>query len=219
MVNGLGFSLSIQVAFNSQVDTTTAAINQTSAIAAGNKVPTAAMMPFAGATAPSGWLLCNGAAVGRTTYADLFLIIGTTYGTGDGSTTFNIPDCRQRFPLGVAASGTGSTLGGTGGTIDHTHTGPSHSHEGATAGEAAHTHSVDPPTTTSGGPSAVTIEFTPVVGGGIKPGSETHTHDTNISAFTSGAGSSHAHNISADGTGATGTANPPFLALNFIIKT
>ena len=65
--------------------------------------------------------MCNGAAVSRTTYSALFAGIGTTYGPGDGSTTFNVPDLRQRFPMGKANSGTGSTLGGTGGAIDHSH--------------------------------------------------------------------------------------------------
>jgi len=71
--------------------------------------------------APTGWLLCNGTAVSRTTFATLFGIIGTTYGVGDGSTTFNVPDLRGRFPLGKATAGTGSTMGGTGGSLDHTH--------------------------------------------------------------------------------------------------
>lgn len=84
-------------------------------------MPTGVIVPFGGSSAPAGHLLCNGAAVSRTTYADLFAVIGTTYGAGDGSTTFNVPDMRGRFPLGKAASGTGSTLGGTGGAIDHTH--------------------------------------------------------------------------------------------------
>jgi microcystin-dependent protein len=75
------------------------------------------------ATAPTGWLLCDGSAISRTTYAALFNVLGTTYGAGDGATTFNLPDLRQRFPLGKAASGTGAALAGTGGAIDHTHTG------------------------------------------------------------------------------------------------
>lgn len=72
-------------------------------------------------TPPHSFLICNGAAVSRTTYSELFALIGTTFGAGDGSTTFNLPDFRQRFPLGKAASGTGSALGETGGAIDHTH--------------------------------------------------------------------------------------------------
>jgi len=80
------------------------------------------------ATADTGWLLCDGSAVSRTTYATLFGVIGITFGAGDGSTTFNLPDLRGRFPLGKAVSGTGSTLGGTLGALDHVHAGPSHNH-------------------------------------------------------------------------------------------
>lgn len=85
-------------------------------------LPPGVTLPYGGAAAPSGYLICDGSAVSRTTYANLFTILSTTYGGGDGSTTFNLPDLRQRFPLGKATSGTGATLGGTGGAIDHTHT-------------------------------------------------------------------------------------------------
>jgi microcystin-dependent protein len=150
-----------------------------------------AVQAYAGTSAPVGWLLCDGSAVSRTTYANLFAIISTTYGTGDGSTTYNVPDLRQRFPMGVAASGTGNALGATGGNIDHTHT-------------ISHTHQVDPPNTTSGAPSG-TVAATNLTGSAA---STTHTHDVNIPEFTSG-GSSSAN---------SGTANPPFIALNYIIK-
>lgn len=87
-----------------------------------NVVPTGSIMPYGGSTAPDGWYLCDGSQKSRVDDNGLFQIIGTTYGIGDGSTTFNLPDLRQRFPLGKAASGTGATLGTTGGAIDHTHT-------------------------------------------------------------------------------------------------
>lgn len=114
--------------------------------------PLGGIIPYAGAAAPTGWLLCNGAQVSRVTYQSLFDLVGTTYGAGDGSTTFTLPDLRQRFPLGKAAAGTGSALGATGGDIDHTHSGgahthstPAHSH--STSGTAAlageHSHTVD----------------------------------------------------------------------------
>lgn len=85
---------------------------------------------FGGASAPTNWLLCDGSFVSQATYAALFAIIGHVYngGTDPGDGTFKLPDLRQRFPLGKAASGTGSTLGGTGGAIDHPHSGPSHTH-------------------------------------------------------------------------------------------
>ncbi len=60
-------------------------------------LPAGSMVDFAGSTAPSGWLMTDGAAVSRTVYADLFASIGTAYGVGDGSTTFNLPDFRGRF--------------------------------------------------------------------------------------------------------------------------
>ena len=70
-------------------------------------VPTGAEIPFAGSSAPVGWLLEDGAAVSRVTYAALFAVVGTTYGAGDGSTTFNVPDARGRVPLGA---GTGQDV-------------------------------------------------------------------------------------------------------------
>ena len=62
--------------------------------------PVGAVMHFARTTAPDGWLECNGQAVSRTTYADLFAVIGTTFGVGNGSTTFNLPDLRGEFIRG-----------------------------------------------------------------------------------------------------------------------
>lgn len=127
---------------------------------------------------PSTYLICDGSEINRSSYSRLFNVIGTTYGPGDGSTTFNLPDMRQRFPLGKAASGTGDTLGSTGGSIDHTHT-------------------VDPPNTTTGSPSEVSGQLVGV----INVASATHTHDVNIPEFNSGSN------------------NPPFISLNYIIKT
>lgn len=64
-------------------------------------IPVGAMMPFAGTTAPTGWLLCYGQAISRTTYANLFALTSTAYGIGDGSTTFNLPDYRGRVHIGL----------------------------------------------------------------------------------------------------------------------
>lgn len=105
-----------------------AALTQYEAMLGG--VPIGAMMPFAGSSAPTGWQLCYGQALSRTTFALLFAIIGTAYGAGDGSTTFNVPDKRGRISIGKddmggsaanrvtnAVSGiTGTTLGATGGS-------------------------------------------------------------------------------------------------------
>lgn len=108
-------------------------------------LPPGVVMPFAGTAAPGGWLLAYGQAVSRTTYAGLFTAIGTTFGTGDGSTTFNLPDLRGRVAAGkddmggTAASRltsggsgvVGTTLGATGGAETHTLTiaqMPAHTH-------------------------------------------------------------------------------------------
>lgn len=78
--------------------------------------PAGIILPYAGSTAPEGYLMCDGSAVSRSTYAALFAAIGTTYGAGDDSTTFNIPDLTGRVAIGV--SGT-HALGATGGEESH----------------------------------------------------------------------------------------------------
>lgn len=65
-----------------------------------NLIPTGTIFIFSGKTIPNGWLLCDGSAISRTDYTELFSVINLTYGYGDGFTTFNIPDLRGRFPLG-----------------------------------------------------------------------------------------------------------------------
>jgi len=85
--------------------------------------PVGTYIQFAGAAAPTGFLACNGAAVSRTTYADLFAVISTTYGVGDGSTTFNLPDARGLVMVGAGAHGTMTRANGTaynGGTLGAT---------------------------------------------------------------------------------------------------
>lgn len=88
---------------------------QTSGVAwaAAPAAPTASVVMYGGATAPTGWLLCDGSAVSRATYATLFGILSTTYGIGDGSTTFNVPDARGVFVRG-AGTQTISTIAHTG---------------------------------------------------------------------------------------------------------
>ena len=154
------------------------------------------LMPYAGATAPTGWFLCYGQAVSRTTYADLFAVVGTTYGAGDGSTTFNLPDLRGRVIAGKDDMGgvsadrltdqsgglDGDALGDTGGAETHTL---------VEAELAAHTHSVP-----SGGGGASNYAL------GGPAGS------FSVSQTTGSAGSDTAHNNVQ-----------PTIILTYIIKT
>jgi microcystin-dependent protein len=78
-----------------------------------NRSEVGAIKPWTKSTAPAGYLLCDGTAVSRTTYADLFAVISTTYGVGDGSTTFNVPDLQGKMPQGY--DGNTYNLAGTGG--------------------------------------------------------------------------------------------------------
>jgi microcystin-dependent protein len=129
-------------------------------------VPAGGVMPFAGSTAPAGWLLCFGQAVSRSQYGELFAVLGTSYGSGDGSTTFNLPDLRGRVVAGeddmggsaanrltAAVSGVaGNTLGASGGdqlTPTHSHPNTLSNNTVATSG---HTHQhVSPIGLNSGG--------------------------------------------------------------------
>jgi microcystin-dependent protein len=89
-------------------------------------------MQFAGTNAPSGYLLCQGQAVSRTTYAALFAVVSTTYGVGNGTSTFNVPNLQGRIPVGLdSAQAEFNVMGEVGGAKTHTLTTeqiPSHTH-------------------------------------------------------------------------------------------
>ena len=106
----------------------------------GDTLPVGAIMPFGSDTIPDNWLLCDGSAVSRTTYQQLFNTIGTTYGTGDGFTTFNLPNLQGKIPVGKNANDTDfDKLGETGGEKTHTLTineMPSHNHQREQTGRA-----------------------------------------------------------------------------------
>lgn len=94
-----------------------------------DNTPIGTIAPYGGTSDPTYWLICDGRAISRTAYADLFAVIGTTYGSGNGSTTFNIPDLRGNVAVGASAT---YDLGDTGGEAEHTLTideMPSHKHE------------------------------------------------------------------------------------------
>jgi microcystin-dependent protein len=179
-----------------------AAVNTSGAVSVGGRlsgdgsVPSGLLAPFAGAAAPAGWLLCNGAAVSRTgANAALFAAIGTTYGSGDGTTTFNLPDLRQTFVRG-ADTGTGNALGSTGGSA-----------------VATHFHNL-----TNNGQAKISFG-TNVILGDFSPTNYSVTTKYQGS-WSSGTASGTSLAIGLQGiteTSSTSTV-PPYLALNFIIK-
>lgn len=213
---------------------------------AGDVVPVGAGMLWFSDTAPnSKWLFCRGQQVSRTTYVALFNIFGTTYGAGDGSTTFNLPDLRQRFPLGKADAGTGNTLGATGGAIDHTHSGGSHTHSISSGGSHSHTvsshnHSIsgdssatDAALNTGAGGQAIavdhnldgatinvpTVTIAPLITGHSHTmGGHSHGGATGSDAPGTDSQGAHDHGgATGSASGTTGTANPPYVVVNFLI--
>ncbi len=189
-----------------------------------NVAPAGSLMPYAGSTAPTGWLLCYGQAVSRTTYAALFAVLSTTYGAGDGSTTFNLPDMRGRSAIGLdnlggaaasrVAAATSLGYGAGAETIAaHTHTGPSHSHTSGTL--AAETFTP----TLSGLGGYVNGDAMSVGGTNYKlPYTATSIAINSIANLAVNSGST-----GADGTGATsssggGAIMDPYLAMSYIIK-
>jgi microcystin-dependent protein len=154
------------------------------------------IMPYAGASAPGGWLLCDGSAVSRATYNDLWTAIGTDYGSGDGSTTFNVPDLVNRSVMGAGSTVARTTTAGalTDDVGSHTHTMPSHTHTMAHVHDVGnHTHSVSIPSTTS------------------TNGAHTHTESPGSSPGAAGTGpydidsaGNHSHTVTASGN----TGNP-----------
>ena len=173
----------------------------TTAFVSQNAVLTGALLMWPTASAPTGYLFCDGTAVSRTTYATLFALVGTTFGAGDTTTTFNLPNYTGRMPYGT-------TVGATGGSADavvvsHTHnatstvTDPSHWHYQPNSGGAGGT-------ITAPGGQANT-------GNGAYTGySGTATAVTGITVATTN---------TATGVSGTNANLPPYLGINFIIKT
>lgn len=181
-------------------------LNVYSKAEADQKAPPGKVGYFAGTTAPAGWLKANGAAVSRTAYAALFAYVGTTFGAGDGTNTFNLPDLRGEFVRGFD-DGRGLDGGRTFGSeqLDglgtHAHSASSatsgvHSHTGNTSQDPGHTHTGN----TSTDPGH-THPFNAVEGGGIQSGNSTGRYSDGPVAATTGTGGTHSHTITTAQSG------------------
>ena len=205
-------------------------------------IPTATIVPWSDSSVPSGFLECDGSAVSRTTYSALFAIVGTTYGSGDGSTTFNVPDLADNVPVGksnnkaLASTGGANTVASSGnvGTNTNTNINVTGNVAGSTANAtlstaqlASHTHT---PTARSFGNTVGDPGVTYGTGSGFSQNTFANLPLNNV-----GSGSGHSHNMSANFSGSgnassssTSTSNfsgsatsvvQPYLAVIYIIKT
>jgi microcystin-dependent protein len=166
-------------------------------------IPTATIVPWSDSSVPSGFLECNGAAVSRSTYATLFGIIGTTYGSGDGSTTFNVPDLQDNVAVGK--SGT-KNLASTGGANTVTATG---NIGGSTANATLSTAQLASHSHPKGGN---------VTSFALFPPGQTGTYSPDQTG-NAGSGQGHSHNMSANFSGDATSVVQPYLTIIYIIKT
>lgn len=165
-------------------------------------LPIGAPIPWPLSTPPTNFLLMDGSAQSRSTYAALFAVYGTSFGVGDGTTTFNLPDWRTRIPIGKGAGSAAGAAGATFGAIDHTHTGTSHTHT-----LAGHTHTMGNHTHTGGSHTHDMPDHVHNLPG--------HSHDAQASGSTINITSSghHQHNYGTK-SGSTVIASGGNRALN-----
>lgn len=161
------------------------------------------IVAYGGSTAPAGWLICNGAAVSRTLYADLFAVIGVDFGAGDGSTTFNLPAAQGRTLQGPTnAAPRGTTGGSATATLDSTNV-PSHTHPLSTAGN--HRHDLDLSTAVGD------------TGANVPTGTVVRDRGSNAAVEPAG---DHTHVVGANtGGGQPFSIVSPFVSVNMLIKT
>jgi microcystin-dependent protein len=172
------------------------------------RVPTGSILMWPTATAPSNWLLCNGSAISRTTFASLFALLGTTFGAGNGSTTFNLPNYNDRMPIGAgslyAAAGTGGSKDAS--VISHTHNASS------SVSDPGHSHTTPFNRTSKSNNATPHMLTDPNVG-------ENFNGRVNLPTTSVGTGISVSTSIEATGSSGTNANLPPYLGIFFIIKT
>jgi microcystin-dependent protein len=187
--------------------------------------PAGVVSLYAGSTEPSGWIFCGGQDVSRVTYSDLFAAIGTTYGIGDGSTTFGIPDLRGRVGVGrddmvsdanrMTSGGAGidgNTLGAAGGSETHQLTTSelaSHTHASGSitaTSDGSHNHQAGSSTSVAGGDTVPTTVRQPNQSGANTETAGAHTHSTTGTSASTGSDTAHQN-------------TQPSIILNYIIKT
>jgi len=209
-----------------------------------SSVPIGTVVMWSGnsSNVPTGWLLCDGTAISRTTYSDLYAIQGNVFGSGDGSTTFNLPNMKDRFVVGAGNTYSSNSTGGsnshtltTAEIPSHNHTQNSHSHTGSSGTGGSHSHTG---TTSTTGAHTHNVYYSYSGGAGSyrRLGHATSNSGSDNSAlsngnhshtFTTASGGDHSHTVAVGSTIATNQATggggahenrPPYIGILFIIR-
>tara|TARA_R100001079_G_scaffold59559_1_gene30484 strand:- start:632 stop:1195 length:564 start_codon:yes stop_codon:yes gene_type:complete len=166
-------------------------------------INTGIIVPWSSASVPTGFLECDGAAVSRSTYSALFAVVGTTYGAGDGSSTFNLPDLQDNVAIGKSGTKALASTGGANTVAASGTVGGSTANATLTTAQlASHTHEVQ----------------------GQKQGTQNHASLSrygggSLITVATGSGQGHSHNMSATFTGSATSVVQPYLTTLYIIKT
>jgi len=167
-------------------------------------IPTATIVPWSSASVPTGFLECNGAAVSRSTYSALFAIVGATYGAGDGSSTFNVPDFQNNVPVGKSNNKALASTGGANTVASTGNVGGSTANATLTTAQlASHGHSYTIPSNSFGnGWRGAQVQV-----------------PASANTGNAGSASGHSHNMSATFAGDATSVLQPYLTVIYIIKT
>ena len=168
-------------------------------------IPTATIVPWSDSSVPTGFLECNGQAVSRSTYSALFAIVGTTYGAGDGSSTFLVPDLQDNVPVGKSNNKALASTGGANTVASTGNVGGSTANATLTEAQlASHDH---------GQKGSFPGPDSPAGGWIVRAAGP------NINVNNAGSGSGHSHNMSANFSGDATSVLQPYLAIIYLIKT
>ena len=174
-------------------------------------IPTATIVPWTDSSVPTGFLECDGSAVSRSTYSALFAVVGTTYGAGNGSTTFNVPDLQDNVPIGKSGTKALASTGGANTVSNSGNVGGSTANATiSTAQMPSHSH-IQKNSAGQGNPSSGAFLRQNYAGAS--------QNNTNVSTHTDGSGSGHSHNMSATFSGSANSVLQPYLTVIYIIKT
>jgi len=174
-------------------------------------IPTATIVPWSSSSVPTGFLECNGAAVSRSTYSALFAIVGTTYGAGDGASTFNLPDLQDNVAMGKSGTKALASTGGANTVAATGNVGGSTANATLTEAQlASHAHNITMAGPFQNQPNAMSFRQAP---------SQGPFNPSSLGTNNAGSGTGHSHNMSATFSGTASSVVQPYLTIIYIIKT